>query len=138
MKKSLLMLLLSVITALNLTGQETKKYNDKQNMPVVLEQEAFYPDGLPALFRYFRENIQYSQDAIDNKVFGEVMVSFDVLPDSSLKDITVLSGVGFGVDEEVVRLFKPLKYAPSVQNGVALKMNVIVTVPVRARYKLPE
>lgn len=135
MKKLLLFANMLMLMSLALPAQESKKYNDAQNMPVVLQQEAYYPGGQAALLKYFRDNIRYPQEAIDNKISGEVMVSFEVMPDSSLQDITLISGVDYGVDEEVIRLFKDLKYAPSIQNGVKLKMNVMVTIPVRARSK---
>jgi hypothetical protein len=35
------------------------------------------------------------------------MVSFDVMPDSTLSDINVISGVGNGIDEQIVNLLKP-------------------------------
>ncbi|MCX6272354.1 MAG: energy transducer TonB [Bacteroidetes bacterium] len=135
MKRIICITFIILITILPVFSQVTKPYNDKQNMPVVLEQEAYYPAGMPALYKYFRDNITYTREAIEMKITGEVMVSFDVLTDSTLLDITLLSGVGYGIDEQVVGLFKPLKYAPSIQNGVKLKMNVIVTIPVRAKAK---
>ena len=103
------------------------------NFSAVTQQEPFYPAGDQALFTYFYDKIIYSQEAKSKMVSGNVMVSFDVLPDSVITDLFVLSGVGYGVDEEIVRLVAPLKYAPGIQSGEKTKMNVILTVPVRAK-----
>ncbi|HRY33836.1 MAG TPA: TonB family protein [Bacteroidales bacterium] len=139
MKPVFYMFLLPALLSLTSLAQETRKqYNDAQNMPVVVQEEARFPAGMGALLKYFRDSLHYSQEAIDNRVNGQVMVSFDVMPDSSLSEIVVIDGVGFGVDEEVVRLFRQLKYAPSVQNGVIIKMNLMVTIPVRARPKISD
>ena len=60
------------------------------------------------------------------------MVSFDVMPDSSLTNLAVLSGINKGIDEEILQLVKNLKYVPGIENGTVTKMNVILTVNVRA------
>jgi protein TonB len=112
-----------------------KAYNDKQNMEVVLEREPAFPKGESALYKYFYDSLNFTQEAINFKIDGEVMASFDVLPDSSLSNVLIISGLGYGIDEEFIRLLKQLRYSPSIQNGVPLKANVIITLPVRARKK---
>ena len=107
---------------------ETGKYPDVLNYKVLTDQEPFYPQGEDAFFNYFLENMVYSEEAKAKNISGNVMVSFDVMPDSSITAISVLKGVGYGVDEEVIRLLSPLKYAPGVQNGERVRMNVIMTV----------
>jgi len=110
--------------------QQKNPYDVNFNM--ITQQEPYFVAGDQALYTYFYNNIIYSSVAKANNINGQVMISFDVLPDSTIKDILVLSGVGYGIDEEVVRLVMPLKYAPGIQSGEKAKMNVILTVPVRA------
>jgi len=102
------------------------------NFTVVTQQEPFFPAGDQALYTYLFNNIHYSDSAIAKKINGNVMISFDVMPDSTHTNTMVLSGVGYGIDEEIIRLLEKLKYAPGIQSGQATKMNVILTVPVRA------
>lgn len=102
------------------------------NFKVVQQQPAHYPKGDTALQIYVNKNIKYSQQAYDKRAYGYVQLSFDVKPDSTLSDIVVLKGVGYGIDEEVVRLIKPLKYAPAISNNVAIRSNVIMSVNVKA------
>jgi len=130
----LLLIYMLPIVCVAQTGN-TKKYDDSQNIDVVVEQEAHYPAGEEALFKYIYENIQYSEETRDIPIIGEVLLSFDVGFDSTLSDITVISGVGYGIGEEIARLLKPLKYAPSIQNGIKVKMNLMLTVPIRVRNK---
>jgi periplasmic protein TonB len=102
------------------------------NFTAVTQQEPFFTAGDQALYTYFFKNIQYSDSAVAKKISGNVMISFDVMPDSTISNSIVLTGVGYGVDEEIIRLLGKLKYAPGIINGQATKMNVILTVPVRA------
>ena len=122
------------ITPLSYAQQsKPKTYNDSQNMKVVVEQDAQYPGGDNALLKYIRENIKYPEQSKGKVIDGEIMLSINVEPDSSLSGIVLIKGVGNGVDEEVISLIKPLKFAPSIQNGTKVKMNVIQSIPIRFR-----
>lgn len=113
--------------------QDNQKSTKKDtNFSVTTQQRPFYPGGDMELVMFFYKNITYSEEAIAKKISGNVMLSFDVLPDSTISNIAVLSNVGYGLEEQVVKLITPLKYAPGIQNGEAMKMNVILSVPVRA------
>lgn len=138
MKKSFYVLIIMCVFSFSLYAQEntTQKKNPNDiNFTFKTDQLPFYPAGDVALFTYFYNTIAYSDSAISKKVSGEVMLSFYVMPDSTLADIIVLSGVGYGIDEEVVKAITPLKYAPGVIEGDRVKMNVILNVPVRAQTK---
>ena len=112
---------------------QTQNKNYDVNFTFKTDQQPFYPAGETALYTYFYYNIKYSEKAITDKVNGDVMVSFYVMPDSTLSELTVLKGVGYGIDEEVVRVLTILKYAPAIVDGQKVKMNVIIDVPVRAQ-----
>ena len=109
-----------------------QEYDDKQNIEVKVTQDAHYPDGDSKLYQYIFSNVNYSEEAKANKIEGNVMVSFNVETDSTVSNVVVIAGVGHGVDEEVKRLLKGLRFAPAIQNGEATKMNLMMTFPVRA------
>jgi len=113
------------------TGTTPKNPKDV-NFNVVKQQEPYYPAGDQALYSYISNNIIYSDSAKAKLIDSNVMVSFDVLPDSTLSNILIISGPGYGINDEVLRLFKPLKYAPGMMNGVKIKMNTMLSIPVRA------
>ncbi len=129
---SFLILILFPLLIFSQDNKDTQKNPKDINFTVTKQQEPFYPKGDKDLFLYIWKNIKYSDSAIAKKVDGNVMISFDVLPDSSLSGIVVLSGVGYGIDEQVAGLFAPLKYAPGIMNGTNVKMNSVLTIPVRA------
>jgi TonB family protein len=102
------------------------------NFRVVQQQQAHYPAGMQAFQDYFNKNMSYSDEAYDNRVYGEVMLSFDVSADSIVSNIILLQGKGFGIDEEVVRLLEDLKFAPALANDIQVRSNVILSVFVKA------
>ena len=111
-------------------GQNTPS-TDKQNMQVTT-QDAFYPKGEQALYTYIMYNTKYSQEAINNHVTGNVELSFDVMPDSSAKNVKVISDVGYGVGDAVKKLLEQLKFAPAIQMGMKVRMNLIMDFAVKA------
>lgn len=112
-----------------LSAQE--KSPDKQNMAVTT-QDAFYPKGEQALYTYIMYNVKYSEESKKKYVEGNVSLSFDVMPDSTVKNVKIISDVGYGVGEEVKKMVEKLKFAPAIQMGIRVKMNLIMDFPVKA------
>ena len=105
---------------------------DKQNMKVTTDTEPSFPKGDNALYQYVLMNIKYSDEAKKKYIQGDVTLSFDVKSDSTVTNAIIISGVGYGVDEEVKKLIQSLKFIPAVQNGTVVKMNTMYTFPVKA------
>lgn len=94
----------------------------------VVEQQPEFAGGMSALNQYLSKNIRYPAAAQRANVSGRVFVSFVVNTDGSIQDVAVLKGLGFGTDEEAVRVVKSMpKWKPGKQSGR----------PVRVKYNLP-
>lgn len=128
MKKIILTLTISLI----IFGVSAQEYDEKQNMEVVMQQDAYYPAGEMELYKFMFMNIKYSEKAKANDAEGEVMASFSVGIDSTVSNIVIIKGVGFGVDDEIKRLLLEMKFAPAIQNGERTKMNLMFNFPIRA------
>lgn len=95
---------------------------------VIVEQQPEYPGGLEALRTFLGKNLNYPRSAASAGVSGRVYVSFVVNTDGSLTDIQVLKGIGFGCDEEAVRVMQKMPHwRPGKQSGRT----------VRVKYNLP-
>jgi TonB family protein len=95
---------------------------------VVMSTPPTYPGGIAQFYKFLGSQIKYPAVAIDNEVQGNVYVSFIVEKDGSISDINVDRKLGFGTDEEAVRVLKlSKKWLPGVQNGK----------PVRVKYNIP-
>ena len=96
---------------------------------VSMENPPNYPGGIAAFYKFLGENIKYPAAAKDNKIQGKVLVSFVVRQDGSLTDIKVERKLGYGTDEEAVRVLKlSKKWNPGLENGkpVSVKYNIPV------------
>ncbi|HEY4798951.1 MAG TPA: TonB family protein [Bacteroidia bacterium] len=129
MKTILLIVFSQLLVICEVVAQD--KNTDKQNMTVTT-QDAFYPKGEQALYNYVLMNTRYPEESKKNYVTGNVELSFDVMPDSTLKNVKIISDVGFGVGEEVKKVVEKLKFAPAMQMGMRVKMNLIMDFPVKA------
>ncbi|MCK8492587.1 TonB family protein [Spirosoma sp. RP8] len=93
-----------------------------------VEQQPEYPGGLEAMRSFLSKNLQYPRSAASAGVSGRVFVSFVVNSDGSLTDVQLLKGIGFGCDEEAIRVVQKMPHwKPGKQSGR----------PVRVKYNLP-
>ncbi|MCE7042260.1 energy transducer TonB [Dyadobacter sp. CY312] len=94
----------------------------------VVEQQPEFPGGTSEMYKYLGKNIKYPSAASRANVSGRVFMSFVVNVDGSIQDVQVLKGLGFGCDEEAIRVVKAMpKWKPGKQSGRA----------VRVKYNLP-
>lgn len=56
--------------------------------------------------RYLQRKLQYPQEALEQGVSGEVILSFTIQPNGDLKNIQALQGPGAGLNEEAIRLLQ--------------------------------
>ncbi len=95
---------------------------------VSMENPPMYPGGMDKFYKYLGDNIKYPPMASDNNIQGTVYVSFTVEKDGSLTDFSVLRKLGYGTDEEALRVLKmSRRWNPGMQNGK----------PVRVKYNIP-
>lgn len=108
--------------------EEVKIENESVYSFVTLENPPTYPGGVSKFYEFLGKNIKYPAMAIENDIQGNVFVSFTVEKDGSLSNIKVDRRLGFGTDEEAIRVLKLSRaWNPGTQNGK----------PVRVKYNIP-
>lgn len=91
--------------------------------------------GRKAYKQYLTENLRYPEQALNNKIEGRVTVQFTIDPAGKMSDFKVLRGLGYGCDEEVIRLIRQgPKWKPSRRNTEP----VADKVKVRMKFSLPK
>lgn len=91
--------------------------------------------GRKAFKQYLEKNLHYPEQALENKVEGKVTIQFSIGTSGQLSDFKVIRGIGYGCDEEVIRLIKAgPKWSPTKRNSEVLKDRVRV----RMRFALPD
>lgn len=87
-----------------------------------------YPGGENMLMQYLVENIKYPALARENNIQGTIIISFVIMKDGSVYNVTILQGIGGGCDEEGIRVVKSMpRWSPYILDDE----------PVQVRYTLP-
>lgn len=76
-----------------------------------------YRGGNAALGKFISENIKYPEEALKHRVEGTVEVAYKVNGLGKVSDVVIVSGIGYGCDEEAKRLVESLVYEKAVTRG---------------------
>lgn len=91
--------------------------------------------GRNAFEKYLEEKMNYPELALENKIEGRVTVQFTVDANGQLGEFKVIKGIGYGCDDEVIRLIKEgPAWSPSKRNDQPVKDKV----KVRLKFDLPD
>ena len=93
-----------------------------------------YPGGQKALRKFINDNLRYPEEALKNKIEGDVFVSFQVSNEGKIEEVTVLKGLGYKCDEEAVRVIRLLQYEQAHNRGMKVRSNMRTSV----RFRLPK
>ena len=94
----------------------------------IVETMPSFRGGEQKLFEFIGNNVVYPQEAKEAGIEGQVFVEFYIEKDGTVTDGKVLKGIGYGCDEEALRVIGLMpKWYPGKQRGKA----------VRVRYTLP-
>ena len=126
MKKLFLIMLLAFVSV-NAYSQSDDADDDVYNM---VDQSAKFQDGYNSIIKFVQENIKFPAEAKENNVHGRLMLSVVVEKDGSLSDITVKKGLGYGLDEEIVRIIKMMpKWQPAQHKGKTVRQSQTIVIP---------
>lgn len=94
-----------------------------------LQQYPEFPGGEDALFNYLSAHIKYPSKAVENEREGKVVIGFVVNKDGNIDEMSVLKSLGYGCDEEAMRVIKDMpKWKAGKNNGKPVK--VYYTLPI--------
>lgn len=128
MKKILLLVVICSFISVCVHSQD---YSDPQNMDVDYNRDADYPGGVNKFIADLWNSMEYTQEAIDARADGEIMVSFDVEADSTVTGISIISGMDYGINDEFTKVLSKMKFKPALVEGNPVKMNMMLNIPIR-------
>ena len=76
--------------------------------------------GFDAFKKYSKDNIKRTKAADENNIRGSVRLSFDVNNEGKPTEIEVISGLGYGLDEEAIRLLESTLWTQGQNNELAI------------------
>ena len=93
-----------------------------------IERMPEYPGGDEARLKFLRDSLVYPIDARLKGIQGRVYVTFVIERDGSISEVKVLKGIGYGCDEEAIRVVKSMpNWIPGIEEGK----------PVRVQFNMP-
>jgi TonB family protein len=107
----------------------------KENKEKHFVKAAYYPGGREALLQFIRQNLKYPQEAMDKKIEGAVSLRLTIDYHGDVTDVKVKTGIGYGCDEEAMRIAKIMKW---VAPKSPYKMKVLFHKNLNIHFKLPK
>ena len=102
---------------------------------VSIEKQPSFPGGMDKFYEYLRDNLKYPAEAKANKIQGKVFLSFIVEADGKLNHIRVDRKLGYGTDEEAVRVVEESpNWTPGMLHGKAVRVKYNIPIS----FKLPD
>lgn len=111
-----------------------KKSNNNVHKKKTFLKLPTYPGGKQAFLIFVKNNLNYPKQAIENKIQGLVFVEYDVDNVGNVLNVFIKKGLGYGCDEEAIRVIKLLQYEPVRNRGVRMKTRM----KTRISFELPK
>lgn len=114
MRFTLLITLLFLITIGYVSAQQDSTMTEEIWDPVEpVERMPSFPGGQEAMYKFVYSEMRYPADAKRFGISGQVITQFTVAADGDMEDIKVVKGLGYGCDEEALRVMTVMqeKYA---------------------------
>ncbi len=129
LNKTFLLLLSIAFFSIGSYAQTIGGDND-ESILTYAEQMPSFPGGSEALNKFITTNMKYPPLAKENGIEGRSMLSFTVGSDGKISNIQDIKKLGWGCDEEAIRLVKLMPaWIPGKQNGKAVAVRY--TLPVK-------
>jgi protein TonB len=131
MLKFFLLAISLLFSAMQMRAQQTDSATTAMLATRLLsvDQMPDFPGGNKALLKYLSENLEYPEAARKNGIEGKVLSQFIVNEDGTLTDVEIIRRVGYGCDEEVLRLIHQMpRWNAGKEDGKVVK--VLFKVPV--------
>jgi len=77
---------------------------------------------------FIKKNLRYPEEAIENKVEGTVAVEIDIDVYGKVSAAKVKHGIGYGCDEEAVRLVRLLQFEKKKYKGLFVVFHKTINI----------
>ncbi len=125
----------------------TNNFEDRNRLGIIYNKTSSYQvyegvdetpepkDGIDAFYGYIMRNMKYPTDARNNGIEGRVFVQFVVDKNGDIVDVKAVKGIGFGCDEEAVRVVKNAEaWKAGVKDGIKVDTKMVLPIS----FRLPE
>lgn len=103
-----------------------------QNIEPVYEKVdamAEFPGGITEMINFIGQNLKYPKPAARANVTGKVFVKMIIEKDGSISSPKIVKGIGFGCDEEVMRVVGLMpKWSAARLDGKVVRSSMVMPV----------
>lgn len=96
--------------------------------------EAFFLEGEDSLFRYLYNHLEISEEAFNANLVANSMIGFQVNFNGQVQEAYSISKVGFGIDEQLIKLLDELQFVPATQGSIPYRSEIVFEIPIKAAY----
>ena len=101
----------------------TEQESEVEIYGLIQETQPCFRGGKTELIKFIQSNLVYPQEAISAGVEGKVFVEFYIEKDGSVTNGKVLKGIGYGCDEEALRVVGLMpKWRPCKVRGESVRV----------------
>lgn len=97
-------------------------------------QRPSYPGGRTAINELIKKEMHYPEKALEAKIEGKVKVAYSLNHKGVVIRSKVKKGLGYGCDEEAIRLVNLLRFDVPKNRGMRVTFNKTITI----NFKLPK
>jgi TonB family protein len=90
--------------------------------------------GSTAIKKLVTENLQYPKEALEARVEGTVHLRYEINHKGIVTSARIISGIGYGCDEEAIRLVKLLQFQIAKNRGLRAIFHKTISI----HFKLPK
>lgn len=103
--------------------------DDDQIIYKKVDEQAKFLGGQMAWLRYLKSNLKYPPAAQRAKIRGQVIVTFVVNKNGSIESVKLIKGLGFGCNEEAIRLIRAMpRWIPAVNKGKKVRSQTMQSI----------
>lgn len=93
---------------------------------------AYYPEkraDMIGTMEQLLEKINYPTDALENNISGTVLVEYTIDKDGNVRDPMVAEGLGYGLDEEAIRIISQAKFKNYLDRDIERRSPILFELP---------
>ena len=126
----LLLIILFLGMSITFAQDTTRKIMEEPLICYVVDKMPEVIGGLGSL----QIRLKYPPEALINKVEGKVYVLASVDTTGDVSDVKIIKGIGYGCDEEALRVTSNAKFNPALTRGRKIKCQIVIPI----KFELPK
>lgn len=90
-----------------------------------------YGGGKEEFGKFIADNLRYPKEALEAGIQGKVLVEYEIDDNGFVHNPRVLNGIGYGCDEEAVRVIGLLRFKKVKNRGMRVRVNTKTNINFR-------